>query len=376
MPEGTLLPTSATSAANIAASSQHDAMSPAPASGDESGSQSFRDVLHTEMSRPPGRPEKEVARAGDETSAEAANPSGMTRIEAFLGLGADAAAVMAATMVRGERGVATSVKDDVLATGARGPGRGSLERIVRSDRTLPEREGPETTRPGTTEDPAAVAIGGSFSSVRDEARVAGGGADVAPKALRGLTAVVDSAGPAAQAGARPEGQQPVLSATGVASVATAAPQTASPAQASVTTPLGAPGWQASFADQVSVVVQTRQPAAEIQLNPPNLGPVEIKVTMTGDQANVQFFSAHAPVREAIQSAMPRLGDALAASGLSLGEAFVGADPRAGQQGADHRDGRGNRHSAHGEVRVDAASGPGEVRWRGPISGLRAVDLFA
>lgn len=373
MPEGTLLPTSATSAANIAASSPRDATSPVPASGDESGSQSFRDVLHAEMSRPPGRPEKEATRAGDEASGEAANSTGMTGIEAVLGLGADAAAVMAAAMVRGEKGVATIKADDALATLATDPDRGSLERIVRPDRALPARETLETIRPGAAEDRAVIAAAGSFSPVKDEARVAGSGNAVASKALRGLAPVVDAAGPAAQAGSRPESQPSVVSATSVVAVA---PQTAAPVQASVATPLGTPGWQASFADQVNVVVQTRQPAAEIQLNPPNLGPVEIKVTMTGDQANVQFFSAHAPVREAIQSAMPRLGDALAASGLSLGEAFVGADPRAGQQGADHRDGRGNRHSAHAEVRVDAASGPGELRWRGPISGLRAVDLFA
>jgi flagellar hook-length control protein FliK len=65
--------------------------------------------------------------------------------------------------------------------------------------------------------------------------------------------------------------------------------------------------------------------AELSLNPPELGPLQVTLTISNDQANAQFVSQHAAVREAIESAMPRLRDMLAAGGITLGNASVSAD---------------------------------------------------
>lgn len=62
--------------------------------------------------------------------------------------------------------------------------------------------------------------------------------------------------------------------------------------------------------------------AEIALNPPHLGPLEVRLSLGGGEAGAQFFSPHAPVREAIEAAMPRLREMLAEVGISLGQAQV------------------------------------------------------
>jgi flagellar hook-length control protein FliK len=62
--------------------------------------------------------------------------------------------------------------------------------------------------------------------------------------------------------------------------------------------------------------------AEMTLNPPQLGSVEIRLTVAGGEAGAQFFSANPTVREAIEAAMPRLRDMMAQAGINLGEANV------------------------------------------------------
>lgn len=148
---------------------------------------------------------------------------------------------------------------------------------------------------------------------------------------------------------------------------------AAPLRLTVAQPVASQGWGEAVADRVTWVTQARQPSAEIQLNPPNLGPVEVRVSMNGDQANVSFFSAHAPVREALQSALPRLTEAFAASGLSLGDVSVGADARSGQDQGRQQGRQGRRDDDDGAIgRVSAPS----ARWSSAVGGMRAVDLFA
>jgi flagellar hook-length control protein FliK len=69
----------------------------------------------------------------------------------------------------------------------------------------------------------------------------------------------------------------------------------------------------------------QQQVAEIHLNPANLGPVEVMLSITQDQATAQFVSPHASVREAIQDALPRLKEMLADNGIQLGNVTVGAE---------------------------------------------------
>jgi flagellar hook-length control protein FliK len=56
--------------------------------------------------------------------------------------------------------------------------------------------------------------------------------------------------------------------------------------------------------------------AKIKINPAQLGPIEVKVSVANEQASVSFVANHALVKEAIETALPRLKEAFAENGFS------------------------------------------------------------
>lgn len=90
-------------------------------------------------------------------------------------------------------------------------------------------------------------------------------------------------------------------------------------------PINQPKWGSEFAQKVVWLTSQQNQVAEIHLNPAHLGPVEVMLTITQDQATAQFASPHLAVREAIQEALPRLREMMAENGIQLGNVMVGAD---------------------------------------------------
>jgi flagellar hook-length control protein FliK len=64
---------------------------------------------------------------------------------------------------------------------------------------------------------------------------------------------------------------------------------------------------------------------EMQLNPANLGPMEVRLNLAQDQASVVFSSQNAAVREAMAAAMPRLTALLADQGFTLTNVQVASE---------------------------------------------------
>lgn len=89
--------------------------------------------------------------------------------------------------------------------------------------------------------------------------------------------------------------------------------------------VGERGWDQGLCDKLVWMAGQKQQVAELQLNPPELGPLKITLKLDHDQASAQFVSAHAAVREAIETAMPRLREMLADSGITLGNTSVSTD---------------------------------------------------
>lgn len=94
------------------------------------------------------------------------------------------------------------------------------------------------------------------------------------------------------------------------------------ASARVAVPVGQPGWGRAVGEQVVWFVSQNISSANLRLNPQHLGPLEMQVSLEGSQANVTFTSQHAVVREALESALPRLREMLADNGLSLANVNV------------------------------------------------------
>lgn len=92
--------------------------------------------------------------------------------------------------------------------------------------------------------------------------------------------------------------------------------------AQISVPLHQAGWDQAFAQRVVWLVKQDVQGAELHINPPQLGPMEMRVVLNNDQASVAFTAQHAAVREALEAAMPRLREMLSASGLNLADVNI------------------------------------------------------
>ncbi len=90
-------------------------------------------------------------------------------------------------------------------------------------------------------------------------------------------------------------------------------------------------WGQGLGDKVVWMVGSQTQGAELKLNPPALGPLEVRVSMSDGQATLSFMTPHAPVREAIEAATTRLREMLGDSGINLGSVSVNVGTFAQQQ---------------------------------------------
>ena len=86
--------------------------------------------------------------------------------------------------------------------------------------------------------------------------------------------------------------------------------------------LGQNAWETNLGSRLQMLVGQNVQSAEIRLDPPELGTLDIKIKVTNDVATVNIASSHTQVREALETAIPRLREMFEESGLSLGDVNV------------------------------------------------------
>jgi flagellar hook-length control protein FliK len=133
----------------------------------------------------------------------------------------------------------------------------------------------------------------------------------------------------------------------------------------VATPVLHPRWVEDVGQHVNVMMNTKLESAQLQVNPPNMGPVDITLKMGPDGAQLSFVAAVPETRQALEDGLARLSTMLADNGIQLSEANVSSgQPQSGQnaqaqandQLARQQNGQGGRQgqgSGNGEVEVDA-----------------------
>ena len=90
----------------------------------------------------------------------------------------------------------------------------------------------------------------------------------------------------------------------------------------MSTPLGNHGWADEFSQKISWISTQQNQFAELHLTPPNLGPLDVVLKISDNQATALFTSPHAAVREAVENALPKLREILADNGIMLGNTTV------------------------------------------------------
>jgi hypothetical protein len=83
-----------------------------------------------------------------------------------------------------------------------------------------------------------------------------------------------------------------------------------------------PQWAEDVGERVVWMQQAELKTAHLRLDPPQLGTVEVHIILRETDSEVWFSAPTASVREALETALPRLREMLGQHGLQLGHAGV------------------------------------------------------
>lgn len=114
----------------------------------------------------------------------------------------------------------------------------------------------------------------------------------------------------------------------------------------IAVPVGESGWGRALGEQVAWHVSRNIQSANLRLNPQHLGPLEMQVQMDGDRATVAFASQHVAVRDALESALPRLREMFSQNGLNIVDVNVSQQDTAAR--GEQQDGQAGTAAVAGD----------------------------
>lgn len=140
-------------------------------------------------------------------------------------------------------------------------------------------------------------------------------------------------------------------------------------QTAVSVPVGQPQWSQAVGDKVLWLAAQNVSAAEIRLDPPDLGPMSVKVSVNQDQATVSFTSPHPVVREVLDQQLNRLREMFAEQGLNLVNVDVSDKSFAQQEREKNESGSSANAAVDDEDELQAVAVSSAIN-------MRLVDHYA
>jgi len=142
--------------------------------------------------------------------------------------------------------------------------------------------------------------------------------------------------------------------------------------------VGSDAWEQQLGQKVVWMVAGGDQSASLTLNPPDLGPLQIVLNVSNDQASVSFMAAEPETRQALEDAMPKLRETMSEAGIQLGDTSVSTGTQDQRQAfadqAEARAAAGSRRMGGGGEGGGAAAAQPEPVIRRTVLG--AVDTFA
>lgn len=218
--------------------------------------------------------------------------------------------------------------------------------------------------------------GDEFASLLGRQSRGEGGGEVMQRGGRGFESLLNMPGRTATAAASIDTLSPTL--VPLAGQGAASPlATPVPVAMSLATPMHQANWGGAVAERVVWMTNANIQEAEIQLNPRELGPIGIKVTVNNEQTHVSFVAQNATTREALEQAIPRLREMLSENGLQLGQSDVSQHSFKGRDGQGEG-GDGRTHGGQGDGVLEGEEHlPGGVTSSGvSYVGPAGLDAFA
>jgi len=141
--------------------------------------------------------------------------------------------------------------------------------------------------------------------------------------------------------------------------------------------VGSDAWEQQLGQKVVWMVAGGDQSASLTLNPPDLGPLQIVLNVSNDQASVSFMAAEPETRQALEDAMPKLRETMGEAGIQLGDTSVSTGSQDQRQAfaeqAEARAAAGSRRFGNGGGEGQSQAQPEPVIRR---TVLGAVDTFA
>lgn len=139
-------------------------------------------------------------------------------------------------------------------------------------------------------------------------------------------------------------------------------------------PVGGAGWDDALGQKVVWMAKGMEQTATLTLNPPDLGPMQVTVNVSNNQATANFVVHQPEVRHALEASMPRLREMLNEAGIQLGQSSVSAGmPNQGSFDQARQGGSG-RHAGRSSDTIDTTVQVTHVPT--PRGGTGMVDTFA
>lgn len=149
-----------------------------------------------------------------------------------------------------------------------------------------------------------------------------------------------------------------------------------PAGPAISSTVQSQAWSQGLTEQVAWMMRGNIQSAEIRLNPANLGPLEVKLSIEDDVARLSFVSSHAPVREALDAAMPRLREMLEQQGISLADVDVSQHSEQEQQSADEADEGTGMMANHANENTEQSDLSDDIHGVSQISMVDGLSIYA
>lgn len=136
------------------------------------------------------------------------------------------------------------------------------------------------------------------------------------------------------------------------------------------------GWSQAVSERIVWAAGQQVQSATIQLDPPELGSLQVKLQISHEQVSLTFTSPHGNVREALEQSLPRLREMMAEQGLSLGESFVQDQPQSGRGEGDAEQEQGTQRFADGEQSEQQGEDSSQTTSAQTARRLSLVDDYA
>ncbi|MEM6508959.1 MAG: flagellar hook-length control protein FliK, partial [Pseudomonadota bacterium] len=109
-------------------------------------------------------------------------------------------------------------------------------------------------------------------------------------------------------------------------------------------------------ERVSALLNINNKEAEIRLDPPEMGSMQIRIRSDAEQAQINFVVQNQQAKEALEQSMPRLREMLAQQGIELGESSIQqGNPEQQQEQSGQGQLAGNQQAEEQQPEVTAQS---------------------